>query len=327
MWLSVFGLYSLRSFADAKITGYAVLLFIFALLYQDSMGIFLFPNPYTCNSVADKLRKLRLSFNLFRGIGVEEQITVTETWLSNYYHLKTETVKMLSGHTMDVFPYDIAITEAYGFKWHPRPVFQSYSAYTEYLDLLNAKHFLSDSGPEYVLYALGTIDDRYAIFDEPATFRTLLRKYELCAQDGAFFVLRKNFSADTDTEEYISTEVAKFGQTIPLPKLDNEPLFVKIHIEHNLPGLGRKFLFKPPNVYIAFFNERLLIGGRPWRLVFHNATNGLFISQYIADQNDLLEIWKGDIRQDITGIVLLTRHPAFFKDKITVQFFKMPIKK
>ena len=327
MWLSVFGLYFLRPFADAKIIGYTVLLFIFAMLYQGGMEIFSFQNPYTYNSVANKLRNLRLSFNLFRGIGAEERMAMAKTQLSSFYNLKTETVRMLSGHTMDVFPYDIAITEVYGFKWHPRPVFQSYSAYTEYLDLLNAKHFSSDAGPQYILYALGTIDKRYAIFDEPATFRTLLQEYKPCAQDGAFLVLEKNPPAGAGTEEYISTEATGFGQTIPLPRLDNELLFAKVHVEYNLLGLGRKFLFKPPNVYIAFFNERLLIGGRPWRLVFPNATNGLFISQYVADQNDLLEIWKGDTRQDITGIVLLTEHPAFFKDKITVQFFKMPIKK
>lgn len=336
MWLSVFGLYFLRSFADAKIIGHLVLLFIFVMLYLclcgtdiTYLGISWFPKLYMPNKVVDKdkLRNLQLSFNLFRGIGTEEQATMSKTQLLKYYSLKMETVGMLSGHTIDVFPYDIAITEAYGFKWHPRPVFQSYSAYTEYLDSLNAKHFSSDSGPEYILYALRTIDGRYAIFDEPTTFRTLLRKYEPCAQDGDFIVLQKSPSADAGTEEYIGTKVVKFGQTIPLPKLGNGLLFARIHVEHNLLGLGRKFLYKPPNVYIAFFNGRELIGGRVRRFVFSNAMNGLFISQYVANQNDLLEIWKGNIRQDITGIALLTEHPAFFKDKITVQFFKTPTKK
>jgi hypothetical protein len=327
MWLLVFGLYYSKSFANARIAGYTVLLFIFVMFYQGSAKIFSFQNIYICNSVADKLRNLRLSFNLIRGIGAEEQATVNKTQLSKYYPLKTETIRMLSGHTMDVFPCDIAITEAYGFKWHPRPVFQSYSAYTEYLDSVNAKHFSSDSGPEYILYALSTIDGRYAIFDEPTTFRTLLRKYEPCAQDGNFIVLRKNLSADAGTEEYVGTEVGKFRQRILLHRVGEGLFFAKIHIEHNLLGLVRKFLFKPPNVYIAFLNNGKIIDGRVWRFVFSNAANGLFISQYVTNQNDLLKIWKGDIRQDITAIVLLTEHPVFFKDKITVQFFKMPTKK
>ncbi len=327
MWLMVLGLYILKPFIDAKIIRYAVLLFVFIMLFQYCGKIFSFRNSYICSSAADKIKNLQLSSNLFRGIGVEEQAAALKTWLVQYYHLKTETVEMLSNHTMDVFPYDIAIAEAYGLKWHPRPVFQSYSAYTEYLDLLNAKYISSDSGPEYILYAPNTIDGRYAIFDEPATFRTLLQKYEICAQDGDFVVLRKNPSANTGTEEYISTKTVNFDQIIPLPQVGDGLLFAKIRIEHNLPGLVRKFMFKPPNVYIAFLNKEELMDGRPRRLVFSNAMNGLFVSQYVADQNDLLRIWKGDIKKNLTGIALWTEHPAFFKDKITVQFFKIPAKK
>jgi len=332
MWLSVFGLYFLKSFADTKIVGYFVLLFIFVMLYQcgtdrTSYEMSSLPKLYVPDRVVNKLRNLQLGFNLFRGIGVEEQMTKDKTRLRGYHPLKAETVGMLSEHTVDVFPYNISIAEAYGLKWHPRPVFQSYSAYTEYLDSLNAKHFSSDSGPEYVLYALGTIDRRYAIFDEPATFRALLRKYEPCARDRSFIILRRSPSADTDTEEYVGTAVGKFKQVIPLPKVGDGLLFAKIHVEHNLLGVGRRFLYKPPNVYIAFLNGRRVIDRKIWRFVFSNATNGLFVSRYVTKQNDLLQIWKGDVRQDITGIMLLTKHPVFFKDEITVQFFKMPTEK
>jgi hypothetical protein len=327
MWLMIFGLYYLKSFADAKIVGYFVLLSIFVMLYQHDARTSFFRNPNIYNSVINKLDNLRLSLNLFRGTGEEEQTTVVETVLRKGYPLRAETVGMLSGHTMDVFPWDIAVTEAYGFKWHPRPVFQSYSAYTEYLDSLNAKHFSLDSRPEYILYALYVFDKRYPIFDEPATFRMLLRKYEPCAQDGDFIVLRKSPFADTSTEEYISAGVGKFKQAIPLPQLGDGLLFAKIHVEHNLLGLVWKFLFKSPDVYIAFISNDKNINGRIRRFVFSNAANGLFISRYVANQSDLLEIWKGNTRQDIHGIALLTEHPAFFKDKITIEFFKMTIRK
>ncbi len=327
MWLMIFGLYYLKSFADAKIVGYLVLLAIFAMLYQHDSRTSSFRNPNIYNSVVNKLDNLRLSLNLLRGVGEEEKTAAVKTALRQGYPLRAETVEMLSGHTMDVLPWDIAITEAYGFKWHPRPVFQSYSAYTEYLDSLNAKYFSLDSRPEYILYALYVFDKRYAIFDEPATFRMLLRKYEPCAQDGDFIVLRKSPFADTSTEEHISAGVGKFRQIIPLPKLGDGLLFAKIHVEHNLLGLVRKFLFKSPDVYIAFISNDKDINGRVWRFVFSNAANGLFISKYVANQSDLLEIWKGDIQQDISGIALLTEHPIFFKDKITVEFFKMPTRK
>lgn len=180
MWLMVFGLYSLKSFANTKIFGYTVLLFTFVIFCQYMTEIYSLPKLY---STANNIKDSRLCLDLLSRSSSAKQLTLmTKTILQKYYRLKTETVRMLTGHTVDVLPYDIAVTEAYGLQWHPRPVFQSYSAYTEYLDSLDAKYFLSASSPEYILYALGAIDSRYGIFDEPATFRTLLLKYEPCTR-------------------------------------------------------------------------------------------------------------------------------------------------
>ena len=329
-WLAVFGLFFLRPFPDAKIIRYFVLLFIFVMLFQcrtdrASLEISSFPGLYAPGKVGDKLKNLRLSFNLLRGIGTDELIAKTKTQLAKYFPLKDETVKMLSGHTVDVFPCDVAITEAYGFKWDPRPVFQSYLAYTEYLDSLNAKHFLSESAPEYILYALRTIDLRYAIFDEPATFRTLLQKYKPCAVDGEFIVLQKKPSADTVTGKYLDTTTEKFDQVFLPPQVDNGLLFAEVHIEQSLLGMAWKFLYKSRNVWIFLDNGQEAVAEKPRRLVYPNASNGLFIHQYIADQNDLLQIWNGNTRQNIRAILLWTPYPPFYKDKITVKFFAIPL--
>ena len=333
MWVFVFGLYFLLSFADTKFIRYFVLLFISIMLYEcyaDSVwwNIPIFRNLYKFDSIADR-QSLQLCFNLLRGTGTDDRLRLVKikTYLMQYFPLKAETVGMLSGHTMDVFPSEITITEAYGFKWDPRPVFQSYSAYTEYLDTLNAKHFSSDSAPQYVLYALHTVDDRYAIFDEPATFRTLLQKYKPCAVDGNFIVLRQTPSPDTITEKYLGRADVGFNKLILLPRVDNELLFMKIHIEYSLTGLITRLLYKPQNVFFGFFDEKKHFIDKPRRLIFTNSNDGLFVGRYIANQNDLLEIWNGNIQQNIAGILLHTDCPAFFKDKITLRFFTIPITK
>ncbi|MGA2916363.1 MAG: hypothetical protein ABSE89_10090 [Sedimentisphaerales bacterium] len=144
--------------------------------------------------------------------------------------------------------------------------------------------------------------------------------------DANFIVLRKKSSAGTDEGKEI-TVVAKFKQIIHLPELNNELLFAKIYIENNLLGLARKLLFKPPlDTYVAFFvPDKNKFQAYP--LVCPNARNGIFISKIVEDQNDLLEVWKGDFRQDITGLMVFTYYPKMFKDRITIRFFKMPAKK
>jgi hypothetical protein len=297
---------------------------MFLILFQCGSGLSKSKNNYLRNGFMRKLENLNSGCNLLKSTGEEKQ-SAFKTKIRQRYNLKPETLKMLSKNTMDIIPHDTVIAEAHDLNWAPRPIFQSYSAYTEYLDSLNAKYFSESSAPEYILYTVSSIDDRYPIFDEPATFRTLLQKYKPCGQDGNFLILRKKPSPDVYTEEIIKTETVKFRDIIPTPPAGNRPLFAKIYVDLNFPGLVRNSLFKPPIVYIVFLNGEKIIGDRSWRLVTSNATNGVYVSKYI-DMNSLLEAWKGNNQQDITGIALVTEHPAFFKKKIRVEFFTTSIK-
>ena len=321
-WMLVFALYYLRSFSQTKVVKYAVLMLIFMMLYQ-YVSIPDVSRTYTVASIADKLENVRFDYDLLKRVGTEEQKT-EETGikkdLSWHYGLKTETIRMLSGHTIDIFPWDDVVAELYGFNWRPRPVFQSYSAYTEYLDSINANHFLSPDAPEYVLYSMKSIDGRYPFFDEPATFRILLQRYELCAMDGEFIVLRRKDSVDIGKEEYIYKTVVKFGEMISLPKVDDGLLFAKIHIEYNLLGNTLKFLFKPPKVFFGFSNNGQNIG--VYRFIFSNAGNGVFLSQYIDSYDSCCEVFGGNIRKNLSEISISTSYPVCFNDKITIEFFK-----
>ncbi len=318
IWMLVFSLYYLSSFPQARIVKYAVLLLILMMLYQH-ISIPHVSRGYTGSSSADKMKEVRLGYNLLRGIGTEEQNRKLKEDLGRYYSLDTKTVRMLSGHTVDVFNIDIAITELYGFNWHPRPVFQSYSAYTDYLDLLNANYFSSTSAPQYVLYNMRTIDYRYPLFDEPATFRVLLQRYEFCASDKKFIILRRKDPAGVFMEEYIGKTVVKFGEKITLPKVGNGLLFAKVHIEYSLLGHTLKFLFKPPRVYFGFFNEG---SGQVCRFVFSNAKNGIFLSQHI-NNNNLCNVFRGNISRNLSKISILTNYPVCFNDEITIEYFKV----
>ena len=67
--------------------------------------------------------------------------------------------------------------------------FQSVSAWTEYLDYTNSKHFTGGQSPQSILYAFESVDYRYPLFDEPGTFRTVLRNYIFKNISGKFITL------------------------------------------------------------------------------------------------------------------------------------------
>ncbi len=326
----VFVLHYLESYTKTKEIGYAIIVFSLIILVQqvclqvcvsfDSTGYN--PRIATGIPIIQKFKNLQLSYKLLRGLGTNQHMFNNMEKLRQVYDIDPKIIKLFDNHKVDVFPWDIAFTEAYGFNWQPRPVFQSYSDYTCYLDLLNAKHFSSASAPEYILYDLRTIDGRYNIFDEPATFRELLKRYEIIVQEENYIILQKKNSAAEYSEVTMQKTFAKFNQIIPVPNIDNGMLFARINIKHNLLGHVSKFFYKSPNVFVGFpqKNNRQVSA---YRFIYSNAQNGLFLSRQISSCYDLRLLWLNEPGEKINQIAFTTKHPAFFKNEITVEFFKL----
>ena len=88
---------------------------------------------------------------------------------------------------VDVYPWEIAYVPANTLVWANRPLPASFNAYTASLDRLNAAFFESGRRPPYLLWhappsgggPLWSIDERYLLWDEPRTVRTILDRYDL----------------------------------------------------------------------------------------------------------------------------------------------------
>jgi hypothetical protein len=71
--------------------------------------------------------------------------------MQNFYRLNKRIVAFTRGRTVDIYGTETGVAWAYPeMRWHPLPVFQSYSTYTRSLDKLNARS-LAAHGPEFVL--------------------------------------------------------------------------------------------------------------------------------------------------------------------------------
>jgi len=96
----------------------------------------------------------------------------------------------LTGRTVDIDPYEANIAFAYGMTWAPVPVLQTYSAYTPYLDQLNAKVIASKSGPSAVLRHAGVVvDNRNPVWESPAYMVALMCNFRSSAESGDWMAL------------------------------------------------------------------------------------------------------------------------------------------
>jgi hypothetical protein len=203
---------------------------------------------------------------------------------------------------------------SYGMKWDPRPVFQSYAAYTSYLDNLNSRHFLGTNAPEFVLYKPVSIDYRYPLFDEPLTIRALMCNYEVSGFDGSFMVLRRaeNYCGSPMVIEDIEST---FGRTIAVPSNYSGYTFAQIHIQYNLIGVIRNLLYKDPPVFVQLNFADGSTG--TYRFVFENGMDGLVVSAVPGN------LFGGEIKQ-VREISFSTPGAYAFDPHIQVTFVQVP---
>ncbi len=83
----------------------------------------------------------------------------------NNFPLPKEILQKIGNNSVDVFPWNIQLLLENKLNYLPRPVIQSYTAYTPYLEDLNFNHYNSIKGPEFVLFDYASIDERYPLYD------------------------------------------------------------------------------------------------------------------------------------------------------------------
>jgi hypothetical protein len=96
-------------------------------------------------------------------------------------------VPTLNG-TVDVYSYDQWVLFANGLRWQPRPVFQSYAAYTAELAELNRRHLSGEDAPQHLLVRIQPIDGRLPALEDGASWIPMLERYAL-RDDRGFAIL------------------------------------------------------------------------------------------------------------------------------------------
>ncbi len=238
--------------------------------------------------------------------------------LRKQFNLSSTLVAGIGKDRIDIVPWEINMPYAYDMNWSPRPIFQSYSAYTKALDLLNAGYY-ENNAPDMLLYTVMTIDRRYAVFDEPATFQEILKNYKPVSTDSGVILLRKKVPSASFQRRRISAIEANIGELIQIPKT-NGYLFANIRIENSLLGKAAAIVYRGEQMYVSLVTDKGRFGHR---FVPSTAQNGIFLSSYISDNQDLLDVFNGRPGKAIRYLGFTTGKKWFYKDKIQIEFFEI----
>lgn len=276
--------------------------------------------------IPDPPQKLKMVGSVFSLLtddtaGRNQKLQDVKREVRRSYSAQSKTIKYIDNLTTAIIPCEISIAFAYNLNWDPYPVFQSYSAYTDKLDMLNSQFFESTDAPEVLIYTLGSFTTRYSIFDMPATFRTILKNYRLAFMDGDCMILRKINVFSSPPPKTISVLDTEFGKSVPVPKIEDGYLFAKIYMDYNLLGKIAKLLYKPSAVTIEITADQYEV---QHRFIFSTARNGIFLSQYVRSVNELPDIWNGKLNNNLKSFTILSQNRYFYNKHIRVEFFEVP---
>jgi len=137
--------------------------------------------------------------------------------------------------------------------WAPRPVVQSYSAYTPELAERNLRHLESGSRPDNIFFKVEPIDGHLPALEDGLSWPALINGYAMQKLDGQAAYFRRRTAGQKPrvaTQSDLYTAKHEFGEEVSLPE-SSGPLFARMEIKPTFIGRILSFLFKPPQLYIS----------------------------------------------------------------------------
>ncbi|MFN7996102.1 MAG: hypothetical protein U0Q18_21005 [Bryobacteraceae bacterium] len=190
--------------------------------------------------------------------------------------------------TVDAQPWDVDVIEANGWRWQPRPVFQSYSACTPLLDWINAHHTESERTADFVLLNFMAIDGRHPFLEAPLSWRALFDRYDLEFSSAGWFLLQRRPERRYGVQRILAVTKARWDEDISIPEGDGL-LFMGPKLMPSLAGRLKSTFFRSvPVDMIAVFGSGKTAR---WRCVPRSLGAGFLIRPFPHNLEDLRPIF------------------------------------
>jgi hypothetical protein len=155
----------------------------------------------------------------------------------------------------DIYPLSQTLALPLGVTCQPRPIFQSFCAYTPKLAELNAAHLRSDRAADHIFFDVSTIDGRFAPQDDSLSWPELLTRYDITGMGGKYILMKKSVTPKQYKLTPIGETVASFDEAITIPSMMAGPIWVTIDIRRTLYGNIIAMVYRPAGVSLTLFTR------------------------------------------------------------------------
>jgi hypothetical protein len=268
-------------------------------------------NAYYPITALNAIKQARSGYTRL-GSGLWESIRGTRNLPANFEQARNlirqqHSIPAMKG-TSDIYPFDQSYLLASGNKWSPRPVFQSYSAYTPKLAEMNRLHLIGPTSPDNIVFSLQPIDWRLPSMDDGPSWLILMGLYKpVRYQDGFVYLEKRGGSGHIPDVKPMLEEDHSIGETVTIPDTSSA-MFVQVHMKRTFIGHLQSIFFKPEELRITV--DLLDGSSRDYRFVPGMAEAGFVLSPLFENTSDFLlsyGSWKFLESKQVTAIRIWTK--------------------
>ncbi|HEV2695911.1 MAG TPA: hypothetical protein VG347_23685 [Verrucomicrobiae bacterium] len=193
----------------------------------------------------------------------------------------------------DFYSYDQGILFAHRLPYQPRPIIQSYSAYTPALAEMNAAWLRSDRAASNILFVVQPLDRHFPSLEDGASWPELLTRYDVnaAANPGLpYLVLQRSATPRSYRLVPLTNAEVAFGENIQVPSVSNALIWVELDIKKTSAGKLISAAYKPPMLMLATTFKN----GTPgyYRLIPGMAQTGFLLSPVINDTKAFASLYE-----------------------------------
>jgi hypothetical protein len=221
----------------------------------------------------------------------------------------------VGGSTIDEMSNEPALVLLNHMNYRPRPVLQSYSAYTDYLLKANADFLASDRAPEYVLFDLQTGDMHLpATEDGPALLEVFHRYRPVMVEKSRILLERRSAEVGELVRQKVVSLPIRFNQAVLLPAGGRQVL--SLQIRETRLGACRRLLLRPEPVMLNILTS----DGRtiPYRLIPGTAGSGFLINPLVEKTEDLLHLYGGQPGRRAVAFSVTSKSKTAYRPELTM---------
>jgi hypothetical protein len=232
--------------------------------------------------------------------------------------------ELIGAGRMDVFGHWQSYALHNDLNYHPRPVFQSYVACSRPLMQLNEQFYASKSAPEYMLFRLFGLDEKYPPLEDAPVLRTLLANYAPLTTEETFILLKRT-TTEPPRLSLAREGTVPLGQPIDLREFGDTDLWLEIVLQPSWLGRLRQVLYRPPTVRFAAWREP---GGKAMvrrRAPAPMLAAGFLASPLLLKNNDVLNLYanRSIWRPGACGAEVVPGEECYWQERVRYRIYKL----